>query len=92
MENRNNMHPLVARRSFDNEAPVWLFETEQEARDELKRQFEEEIRIETEENGFVLGRNITAEIDPIHTYAKVVIHHYADDDDIYEWLLGDIKN
>ena len=36
--------------SFDNEVAVYLFETEEEAKDFLKSSYKEELRIDIEEN------------------------------------------
>ena len=51
-------YALVTHYSFDSETPVWLFDTPEEASAELKKQFEEEVRIETEENGHVIGEDV----------------------------------
>ncbi len=91
------MVPLVVRYSYDTDTPVWLFNTLQEAVDELKKQYEEEIRIETEENGNVLDKDMEVEIDPDGTYAKIVMlrdisKHYPAYSDVTEWFIGEVRN
>lgn len=47
-----NNYAVIFTYSFDDEVAVYLFDTEEEAKKFLKDNFEEEIRIDTEENGW----------------------------------------
>ena len=83
--------PLVVWYNFDSEVPVYLFDTEDEARAELKRQFEEELRIQTEENGHVLGQDLKVITEPFYSFASITIERYGGDKDVIEWSIGTIK-
>lgn len=45
--------------SFDDDVAVYLFETEEEAMVFLRSSYEEELRIDTEENGWVSSGEIS---------------------------------
>lgn len=83
---------VVVSYSFDGERPVWFFDTEEEAIAEICKQFEEEKRIQVEENGHVPGVDIICHIDESGDYAKIVIYFENDVADVMEWTIGDIKN
>lgn len=86
-----HQYVVVVSYSFDVEKSVWLFDTEEEAIEAIKKQFEEEKRIQIEENGRVLGEDIICVITEDGYYAKIVID-FEDDADVMEWTIGDIKN
>ena len=90
---KRRLYPLVTHYSFDAEVPVWLFDTEEEAIAELRRQFEEEKRIELEENERTEGEDIFFKISDDGTYASIT-HIIGDNepDDVTEWTLGNLKN
>ena len=44
--------PVVTTYSFDRETPVKLFESDKEAEEYLRKMYEEELRIDREENGY----------------------------------------
>ena len=83
--------PVVVHYSFDSEVPVWLFDTEKDACDEIKRQFDEEVRIDTEENGHEIGSDMEIEIADDNSYAKITIW-YDTEESVTEWSLGDLRN
>ena len=88
---KKTKYALVTHYSFDSETPVWLFDTVEEAAEELKRQFEEEVRIETEENGHVIGEDM--EIDVAGDYRWATITMYWDENkDVTEWSVGYVRN
>ena len=82
--------PLVTHYSFDFETPVSLFDTEEEALQELKTQFEEELRIQTEENEHVQGEDLEAVISPDSAWASITIY-YDDQKDVIEWSIGSLR-
>lgn len=86
-----HQYVVVVSYSFDAEKPVWFFDTEEEAVAEIRKQFEEEKRIQIEENGHVLGEDIVCYIDESGDYAKISID-FEDEADVMEWTIGDIKN
>lgn len=90
---KRNLYPLVTHYSFDAEVPVWLFDTEEEAIAELRRQFEEEKRIELEENERIEGKDIFFKISDDGTYASITHVISGDEpDDVTEWAVGNLKN
>ncbi len=83
--------PLVTTYSFDQDTPVFLYDTQEEAAAELKRQFNEELRIQTEEIGHVEGTDLEIKFSDDKLYASITIY-YDDQKDVIEWSVGDIKN
>ena len=82
--------PLVTHYSFDSEVPVFLFDTEKEALEELKSQFDEELRIQTEENEHVLGEDLEVDVSPDGRWASITIY-YDDQKDVVEWAIGTVR-
>ena len=76
--------PLVFTCSFDSEFHAWLFDTEEEAKAELKRQFDEEVRIQTEKNGHKLGNDIEVKFSDEN--ASITIF-YDDEKDVMKWSI-----
>lgn len=74
--------------SFDDEVAVYLFETEEEAKDFLKSYYKEELRIDTEENEWHSEGTISKD----GWYAK--IEKYYEDEgnepDVTEIRIGNI--
>ena len=66
-----NKVPVIVRYSFDTDTPVWLFDSEEEALNFLKKDFENECRIDTEENGHVIGEDMETYINEDEGYAKI---------------------
>ena len=81
----NKPYAVVFTYSFDSETPVYTFATEKEAIEFLRGSFKEEVRIDTEENGW----DCESEIEPDGRYAKI-INHFYEGDDITEFHLGQI--
>ena len=72
--------------SFDAEVSVYLFETEEEAKDFLKSYYKEELRIDTEENEWHSEGTISKD----GWYAKIE-KHYEDEEnepDVTEIRIG----
>lgn len=77
-------YAVVCTYSFDDCA-VYLFDTLEEATAYLKELYEEEVRIDIEENGW----EVTSMIEDDCRYAKIV-DHFADGDDITEYQIGSV--
>lgn len=76
--------------SFDSEAPVYLFASEEEAIAELKKQVDDEIRIETEESGRVLGTDIFVTRADDYSFAQIRTITPDGEEDFTEWNIGQI--
>ncbi len=77
--------------SFNSECPVYLFSSEEEAVAELKKQVEEEIRIETEENGHILGEDIFLTKADDYSFAQIRNVINADgEEEFTEWNIGQL--
>ena len=87
-----NKVPVVVRYSFDTDTPVWLFDSEEEALAFLKKDFENECRIDTEENGRVIGEDMETCINEDEGYAKITHIIDGDHNDVTEWFIGRIAN
>lgn len=72
--------------SFDNDCAVYLFATEQGAKDFLFNTYQQEIEEDSK-----LGYDMEYEISEDKWYAKI-IEHFADRDDITEMRIGNIYN
>ncbi len=87
-----NIVPVVIHYSFDCETPVILCESDEEARKIIRMDYEEEIRIATEENGHIFGEDLEGTHDADWQYAKITLDlGDGDDPDIIEWSIGTIK-
>ena len=86
-----HQYVVVVSYSFDREKSVWFFDTEEEAIACIRKQFEEEKRIQIEENEHELGNDIRCTIDDDGYYARIEID-FEDSVDVMEWAIGDIKN
>lgn len=70
-------YAIIFNYSFDNDVAVYLFETDKEALAFLRESFEEEVRIDREENNWNVDGYITDEGD----YAKIVTHYPSGDEE-----------
>ncbi len=86
-ENSTTIVPLVTHYSFDTDCPVQLFTSQEKAQAELKRQFEEELIIQTEENGHVQGEDLEVKRTDEWTYAAIIID-FNGSKDVIEWTIG----
>ncbi len=77
--------------SFDNDSPAWIFNSKEEAITELKKQFEEEVRIDTEENGHIPGENYETEYDDDWTFAQITIS-FENEKDITIWRIRNLED
>lgn len=75
--------PVVTTYSFDRETTVRLFVSDKEAEGYLRKTYEEELRIDREENGY----DTEGMIEDDGSYAKI-INHFPDRDDITEFRIG----
>lgn len=71
--------------SFDSEVVVYLFDTLDEAKKFLKESFEEEVRIDTEENGW----DCTSYIDEDGCYARI-FNQFSDRIDKTTFRIGNV--
>jgi hypothetical protein len=83
--------PVVVTYSFDKETPVWLFDKESDALAEIRKQFNEELRIALDKNECPPYDNIEYEISHDGTYA-VIKEYFYDHTDVTEWRLGDARD
>lgn len=67
--------------SFDFEMPMYIFDTEEEAKEFIKKDFEEEMKIQQESMFEVRGEHNDG-------FAKL----YYDDGTFIEWNIGTVKN
>lgn len=82
----SNSYAVIFTYSFDAEVSVYLFKTEDEAKEFLRKSFEEEVRIDTEENGWECENEISTD----GWYAKITNNFDDGDDpiDITEMRIG----
>ena len=90
LEDKMAKIPLVIHYNFDSEVPVYLFDTEEEALKELKSQFDEELRIQTEENEHVQGEDLEVDVSPDGRWASITTY-YDDQKDVVEWSIGTVR-
>lgn len=76
-------YAVVFTYSFDADAAVYLFDTVLEAREFLFKSYKEELRIDTEENGW----SSEGYIQEDGMYAKIT-NHFQDGDDVTEFHLS----
>ena len=72
--------------SFDNDVAVYLFDTEEEAKQFLKGSFEEEVRIDTAENGGDCESYISEDGD----YASITNYFLGREPDVTEFRIGNV--
>lgn len=81
--------PVVVTYSWETAPSVYLFDTDEEAVEFLTRDFGNEVRIDTEENGYVLDEDMSVELDEDGVYATIT--HFTDSgDDITTWSIGQV--
>lgn len=85
MDTVSKAFAVVFTYSFDKETPVYLFNTKDEAKKFLNESYKEELRIDSEENGWMVDGNIDEDLE----YAKIV-DYFPDHDDITEFRLGQV--
>ncbi len=71
--------------SFDEDVAVYLFDDEASAKKFLKESYEEELRIDIEENGW----NSSGHINDEGNYAEIVTY-FSDRTDITEMKIGNV--
>lgn len=81
------MTSLFTHHNFNSDVPVSLFNTEAEALNELKSQFDEELRIQTVENGHVNGADLETDISPDGKWACITVY-FDMHKDVIEWTIG----
>ena len=78
-------YAVIFNYSFDSDVAVYLFENEEKAKEFLKGSYEEELRIDTEENGWDSRGYINSD----GTYAKIETL-FSDHTDKTEMRIGNI--
>jgi hypothetical protein len=82
--------PVVVTYSFDEEASVYLCTSDEEAEDTLWNDFQEELRIESEENKRIEGEDMTVVVTDSHRYASITIERADDTKDVTKWHIGTV--
>ena len=85
MEEKTMNYAVVFVYSFDEDVAVYLFETFEKARDFLRESYEEELRIDQEENGW----DAVGEINEDGSRAKIT-DRFHDHDNVTEMFIGNI--
>ncbi len=80
------MFVVVITYSFDRDMSIYAFSDEESAKVFLKKFFEEEKRIDKEENGWITETEMSDDGE----YAKIV-NHFADHDDVTEFRVGKVE-
>ena len=83
-----SLTPVVTTYSWEKRPRVVLRNTLDEAEQYLKADFENERRIDIEENGFIPGENYEAKQEDAD-YAYIKIFRANGDIDITEWSIGE---
>ncbi len=92
MEKSIEKFPVIVRYSFDSDTPVYLFDSKKEALEFLKKDFENEIKIDNE-SGDLTDKNYRTYISESGTYASITKGAYNNptyEDAVTEWFLGHI--
>lgn len=85
------IYPVVCHYSFDCDTPVVICATEEEAKQALRKDYEEERGIQIEENGHEEGCDLSAGISDDGTYAEILIDDGTGEDPYkIEWSIGKI--
>lgn len=84
--------PVVVTYSFDEEASVYLCTSDEEAENTLWNDFQEELRIEREENEHIEGEDMTVVVTDSHRYASITIERANGTKDVTEWHIGTVYN
>lgn len=92
-QKKPELFPVTVHYSFDSEVPVYLFSSYEEATSFIKKDYEEERRIQIEENGHVEGCDFRSNISEDLSYAQMFINSKTGEEpDVIEWTIGTIKN
>jgi hypothetical protein len=78
-------YAVVFTYSFDADSAVYLFDTEEKAIDYMMKSFEEELRIDQEENGWDSEGYVTED----KMYAKIITH-YPSGDGVTEYHVANV--
>lgn len=84
MKGEKNMVIVTIHYSFDNDAPVHIFDTEKEAKEFIKKDFEKELKIAMLD--YSIPENISAYISDDNDFAQIRWNN--DSNDIMEWSIG----
>ena len=79
-------YAMVITYSFDDEVVVYLFADEEAAKKMLRESYENEVRIDTEENGW----DVDAVIRDDGWYAKIT-DHFSDHENVTEFRIGTVR-
>lgn len=78
-------YAVVFTYSFDTDSAVYLFDTQEEAIDYMMKSFEEELRIDQEENGW----NSEGHVAEDKMYAEIITH-YPSGDSVTEMHIANV--
>lgn len=78
-------YAVVFTYSFDTDSAVYLFDTQEEAIDYMMKSFEEELRIDQEENGW----NSEGYVAEDKMYAEIITH-YPSGDSVTEMHIANV--
>lgn len=86
--------PVVIRYSFNKETPVLLFDTEEDATQYIREDFQRECDIDTKENGHIIGDDMEVQIEDDGSYARIINKSNCPNTDnaVTEWFIGTIRN
>ena len=79
-------YAVVITYSFDDEVAVYLFADEEAAKKMLRESYENEVRIDTEENGW----DVDAVIRDDGWYAKIT-DRFSDRENVTEFRIGTVR-
>ncbi len=79
-------YAMVITYSFDDEVAVYLFADEEAAKKMLRESYENEVRIDTEENGW----DVDAVIRDDGWYAKIT-DRFHDHENVTEFRIGTVR-
>jgi hypothetical protein len=83
---KNPNYAVIFTYSFDDDVAVYLFEDDKLAEEFLREAYEEELRIQVEENEW----DAEGEIREDGWYAKITTHSDNHGDDVIEYRIGQI--
>ena len=85
-KNANKSYAVVFTYSFDDESSVYTFATEEQAMKFLDDSYAEELRIDTDENGWY------SEGEKLSENHYTITNHFDDHDDVTDFYFANIYN
>lgn len=85
---------LITHYSFDPEVPAWIFDSVEEAKAEMKKQFNDELKCEKE--ALDEGESVTTDVADDWTWASITKagYDYAGEyyADVIEWTIANVRS